>query len=95
MKVQNYERTETPLNERVRYFVDVMTWCAVAFFILVALIITIDQVVYGDRLPSFTGNPDYSSDRAFCLEIRPVEELRACLGEYGWFDKPAVFHLGD
>ena len=95
MEVQDYERRSTPLNERIRYFVEVMTWCAVGVFILVALIITIDHVFYGDRVPSFTGNPDYSSDRAFCLEIRPKEELRACLDEYGWFDKPAEFQLGD
>lgn len=93
MRVQNHERTETPLDERIRYFVEVMTWCTVAFIILVVLIIAIDHVFFGDRVPAFTGNPDYSSDRAFCLEIRPKEELRACLDEYGWFDKPAVFQL--
>ena len=33
MKVQRYERRATPLNERIRYFFEVMFWLIVVFFV--------------------------------------------------------------
>ena len=37
----------------------------------------------------------FAEDKRLCLETRPKSELYDCLGEYGWFDKPAVIQLGD
>ena len=39
MKVQKYERHATPLNERIRYFFEVMFWLIVVFFVFVALLV--------------------------------------------------------
>ena len=39
MKLQKYERHATPLNERIRYFFEVMFWLIVVFFVFVALMV--------------------------------------------------------
>ena len=39
MKVQKYERHATPLNERIRYFFEVMFWLVVVFIVFVALMV--------------------------------------------------------
>ena len=39
MNVQKYEHQRTPLNERIRYFFEVMFWLTVTFFVLVALMV--------------------------------------------------------
>ena len=39
MKVQKYERHATPVNERIRYFFEVMFWLIVVFFVFVALMV--------------------------------------------------------
>ena len=37
MKVQKYERQGTPLDERIRYFFEVMLWSLVTLVVLVIL----------------------------------------------------------
>ena len=39
MKVQKYERQGTPLNERIRYFFEVMLWSLVTLVVLVILMV--------------------------------------------------------
>ena len=96
MKVQRYERKGTPLNERIRYFFEVMFWLIVTFFVLVALLLAFwkisDLFVPTSR---YNGHPAFAEDKRLCLETRPKSELYDCLAEYGWFDKPAVIQLGD
>jgi hypothetical protein len=96
MKVQKYERHATPLNERIRYFFEVMFWLIVVFFVFVALMVAFWKIselfVPTGR---YTGHPAFAEDRRLCLDTRPRSELYDCLGEYGWFDKPAVIQLGD
>ena len=87
MQVQNCDSTRTPLNERIRYFLEVMVWSMVIFCVIIVLVFIVERILYRDLPPAFPGNPDYSSDRAFCLEIRPKSELRQCMSEYGWFDR--------
>ena len=96
MKVQKYERHATPLNERIRYFFEVMFWLTVTFFVLVALLVAYCNIselfVPTGR---YTGHPAFTEDRRLCLDTRPRSELYDCLGEYGWFDTPARIQLGD
>ena len=96
MKVQKYERHATPLNERIRYFFEVMFWLIVTLFVMVILFwvyLEISELF----LPTgaHTGHPAYYEDKRLCLELRPKSELYDCLGEYGWFDKPAKIQLGE
>ena len=96
MKVQKYERHATPLNERIRYFLEVMFWLTVTFFVLVAILVAVWKISeLFVPTGAYTGHPAYLEDKRLCLELRPKSELYDCLGEYGWFDKPAVFQLGD
>ena len=96
MKVHKYERHATPLNERIRYFFEVMVWLIVAFFVFVALLVAFWRVselfVPTGR---YTGHPAFAEDKRLCLDTRPESELYDCLGEYGWFDTPAKIQLGD
>jgi len=96
MKVQKYERNATPLNERIRYFFETMFWLIVTFFVLVALLLAFLNIselfVPTGR---YTGHPAFNEDKRLCLDTRPKSELYDCLGEYGWFDNPAVIQLGD
>ena len=39
MKVQKYERRGTPLNERIRYFFEVMLWSLVTLVVLVIFMV--------------------------------------------------------
>ena len=96
MKVQKYERRATPLNESIRYFFKCMFWLINVFFVFVALMVAFWKIselfVPTGR---YTGHPAFAEDKKLCLDTRPKSELYDCLGEYGWFDKPAVFQLGD
>ena len=96
MKVQKYERYATPLNERIRYFFEVMFWLIIMLFVLVALLVAYVEIselfVPNGR---YTGHPAFAEDRMLCLDTRPRSELYDCLGEYGWFDTPAKIQLGD
>lgn len=96
MKVQKYERQGTPLNERIRYFFEVMFWSLVTLVLLVILLVAYLEVSEL-FLPTgaYKGHPAYLEDKRLCLELRPKSELYDCLGEYGWFDKPAVFKIGN
>ena len=94
MKVQKYERRGTPLNERVRYFFEVMLWSLVTLVVLVILMVTYLEISeLFVPTGAYTGHTGYLEDKRLCLELRPKSELYDCLGEYGWFDKPAVFQL--
>ena len=96
MKVQKYERHVTPLNERIRYFFEVMFWLIVVFFVFVALMVAFCKIselfVPTGR---YTGHPAFAEDMRLCLDTRPRSELYDCLGEYGWFDTPARIQLGE
>ena len=96
MKVQKYERHETPVNERIRYFFEVMFWLMVVFFVFVALLVAFWKIseLFAPT-GRYTGHPAFYEDKRLCLETRPRSELRDCLGEYGWFDTPAKIQLGD
>ena len=96
MKVQKYERHSTPLNERIRYFFEVMLWSLVALFIFAILLLAYLEIselfVPTGR---YTGHPAFGEDKMLCLDTRPRSELYECLGEYGWFDTPAKIQLGN
>ena len=96
MKVHKYERRATPLNECIRYFFEDMFWLIVVFFVFVALMVAFWKIselfVPTGR---YTGHPAFTEDRRLCLDTRPNSELYDCLGEYGWFDKPAKIQLGE
>ena len=96
MKVQKYERHATPLNERIRYFFEVMFWLIVVFFVFVALMVAFWKIselfVPTGR---YTGHPAFAEDMRLCLDTRPRSELYDCLGEYGWFDRPAKIQLSE
>ena len=96
MKVQKYERHATPLNERIRYFFEVMFWLTVTLLVLVALLVAFWSIselfVPTGR---YTGHPAFNEDKRLCLDTRPRSELSDCLGEYGWFDKPTAIQFGD
>ena len=96
MKVQKYERHATPLNERIRYFFEVMLWSTailiVLVFLLWAYLAISDLFVPHGR---YMGHPAFAEDKRLCLQMRPKSELYDCLGEYGWFDEPAVIQFGD
>ena len=96
MEVQDYERRSTPLNDRIPYFFEVMLWSLVTLVVLVMLMVTYFEISeLFVPTGAYTGHPAYLEDKRLCLELRPKSELYDCLGEYGWFDKPAVFQLGD
>ena len=94
MKVQKYERYATPLNELIRYFFEVMFWLIILLLVLFMLLLAYLEIselfVPTGR---YTGNPAFIEDRRLCLDTRPKSELYDCLGEYGWFDQPALFQL--
>ena len=96
MKVQKYERQGTPLNERIRYFFEVMVWSLVALVVLTILMVAYLEIselfVPTGR---YTGHPAFAEDKRVCVDLRPRSELYDCLGEYGWFDTPAKIQLGD
>ena len=96
MKVQKYQRRATPLNERIRYFFEVMLWLTVTFFVLLALLVTFWKIseLFAPT-GRYTGHPAFIEDKRLCLDTRPKSELYDCLGEYGWFDKPAKIQLGE
>jgi hypothetical protein len=68
MKVQKYERHATPLNERIRYFFEVMFWLTVTFFVLVALLVAYWNI-FELFVPTgrYTGHPAFTEDRRLCL----------------------------
>ena len=76
MKVQKYERHATPLNERIRYFFEVMFWLIVVFFVFVALMVAFWKIselcVPTGR---YTGHPAFAEYRRLCLDTRPNSEL--------------------
>ena len=96
MKVQKYERYATPLNERIRYFFEVIFWLIILLLVLFMLLLAYLEIseLFAPT-GRFTGNPAFAEDTWLCLDTRPKSELFDCLGEYGWFDTPAKIQLGD
>ena len=84
MKVQKYERQGTPLNERIRYFFEVMFWLIVTFFVMVALLVAFWKIseLFAPT-GRYTGHPAFSEDKRLCLDTRPKSKLYDCLSEYG------------
>ena len=96
MKVQKYKHHGTPLNERIRYFFEVMFWAIVTLFVFIILLVAflkISEVFVPTS--RYVGDAAFAEDRRLCLEMRPDSELFACLSEYGWFEKSSVSKLGD
>ena len=73
-----------------------MLWSLVTLFVLVVLILAYLEIseLFVPAV-AYTGHPAYLEDSRLYLELWPKSELYDCLGEYGWFDKSAVFKLGD
>ena len=96
MKMQDYERHGTPLNEPIRYFFEVMLWAIVTLFVFIILLLAFLKIsevfVPASR---YVGDAAFAEDKRLCLEMRPDSELFNCLSEYGWFEKPSVSKLGD
>ena len=79
MKVQKHERRGTPLNERVRYFFEVMLWSVVTLVMLVILMVTYLEISeLFVPTGAYTGHPAYLEDKRLCLELRPKSELYDC-----------------
>ena len=72
MNVQKYEHQRTPLNERIRYFFEVMFWLTVTFFVLVALMVAFWSI---SELFAPTGrytvHPAFVEDKRLCLDTHP------------------------
>ena len=96
MKVQKYERQGTPLNDRIRYFIEVMFWLVIVLLVVFMLLLAYLEIseLFAPN-GRYTGHPAFAEDKRLCLDMRPKSELYDCLGEYGWFDKPAKIQLGE
>ena len=96
MKVQKYERQGTPLNDRIRYFFEVMFWLVIVLLVMFMLLLAYLEVseLFAPN-GRYTGHPGFAEGKRLCLDTRPKSELYDCLGEYGWFDKPAKIQLGE
>ena len=95
-KVQKYERPATPLNERIHYFFEVMFWLIILLLVLFMVLLAYLEISeLFAPIGRYTGNPAFAEDKRLCLDTRPKSELYDCLGEYGWFDKPAKIQLGE
>ena len=72
MNVQKYEHQRTPLNERIRYFFEVMFWLTVTFFVLVALMVAFWSIseLFAPT-GRYTGHPAFAEDKRLCLDTRP------------------------
>ena len=96
MKVQKYERQGTPLNDRIRYFFEVMFWFVIVLLVMFMLLLAYLEIseLFAPNC-RYTGHPAFAEDKRLCLDTRLKSELYDCLGEYGWFDKPAKIQLGE
>ena len=96
MIVRKYERQGTPLNERIRYFFEVMLWSLVTLVVLIILMVAYLEIseLFAPT-GRYTGNPAFAEDKRLCLDTRLKSELYDCLGEYGWFDKSVKIQLGE
>ena len=95
MKVQKYERQGTPLNDRIRYFFEVMFWFVIVLLVMFMLLAYLEISELFAPNCRYTGHPAFAEDKRLCLDTRLKSELYDCLGEYGWFDKPAKIQLGE
>ena len=90
MHIPDPNQRQTPLKERLRYFLVVMLMFPQAATFMALVLGTFSIIFLDSGFPPspYGGDPVYRIDYEFCFEIRPKEELEDCLRGYGWFDPP-------